>query len=295
MSRYSYPQPRPVRRPGSKRARIEQALLAELDGLRAQSENGRALTTGRFLYYRLVSNGTIAKKEIGKKGGRRPDQDVSLVLSELRWAGVVGFDEIADRSRGIIDGRGYENFLEGAVAAIGSVRLDPWDGVAPLLIVESDSLAGLLERSGYEYRVPLVPSRGQASDGLVYDVVGLVEAGYERVLYVGDLDLSGGQIEDAFQDRVEALAGIELDWRRVALREEQRLDNELPVIQKWDGRLKRYFPAVETEALDQRILLPLIDEALRELLPAGALERAERQEQQQRAQALAALRDGGEE
>jgi hypothetical protein len=34
------------------------------------------------------------------------------------------------------------------------------------------------------------------------------------------------------------------------------------VIQKWDDRSKSYHDAVETEALDQRVLVPLVRDAL---------------------------------
>jgi len=62
------------------------------------------------------------------------------------------------------------------------------------------------------------------------------------------------------------------------------------VIQKWDARRRDYSPAVETEALDQRILLPLIEEAVGELLPAGALDRARAEESRLRGEAVERLR-----
>jgi hypothetical protein len=287
----SHPRSRVARRPGSKLARIEAAALAEIEALRA-AKGGRAWTTVRFIFYRLVAKMVLAKTGVGEKGGRRPDQDVSVVLSDLRWAGVVGFDEIADRSRTIKDFTGWERFADGAAAAVEGVRYDPWGAQrAPLFIVESESLAGLLEPSAYRYRVPLVPSRGQTSDSLVYEVARLARRGHERVLYVGDFDLSGGHIEDSFRDRAEALSGVGLDWRRVALTREQVEAHDLPIIPKWDGRRRDYFPAVETEALDQTILLPLIANSLAELLPDGGLARAERAEQAARRIATAAVRE----
>jgi hypothetical protein len=279
--RYDYPRPRVRRRPGSKAGRIEQAILAEIEELRAASGNGLARTTVRFVYYRLIANGTIAKSEAGEKGGRRPDQDVSVVLSDLRWADVVGFDEIYDRTRGVVDLTGYDSVVEGVLDVIDNVRLDPWAGAAPLLIVESESLAGLVEATAYRYRVPLVPSRGQASDSVAFEVAKWVRAGHDRVLYVGDHDLSGPHIENALCERIEALYGDEIPWRRVALTAEQVAEHDLVVIQKWDGRTKSYHPAVETEALDQRILLPLIEEALAGLLPAE-LDGIEQDEKAQR-------------
>jgi hypothetical protein len=112
---------------------------------------------------------------------------------------------------------------------------------------------------------------------------------HERVLYVGDFDLSGGHIEHSFRDRSEALSGLELDWRRVALTRQQVEANNLSVIPKWDGRGRAYFEAVETKALDQSILLPLIDRALADLLPQADLDRLDRVERQARLLAKAAV------
>ena len=289
---YRYPQPLPQRRSGSKRYRIEQALRAEIEDLREASPSGQALTTTRFLFYRLVAKGIVPKES---NGARRPDQDVSLVLSQLKWAGAVDFSEIVDRSRRVLDFTGYSTILDGVRELIENVRLDPWNGDAPVLVVESESLGGLLEDMAYEYRVPLAAARGQASDGFVLDVVRWVEAGHRRIRYLGDFDLSGGHIENAVCARVEALTGVTLDWQRVALTREQVEDNSLPVIHKSDRRFApnpdgspRKFPAVETEALDQRILLPLVRESLDALLPT-ALREVRRREEEERATLLARL------
>jgi hypothetical protein len=286
--------PRIQRRAGSKLARIERAVLAEIESLRALSDEGQARTNVRFIVYRLISGGVIEKARRDRTGGRRPDQDVSVVLSDLRWSGVVSFEEVKDRTRAILDYTGSRTFLEGAIDALRNVRVDPWDEPAPLLIVESESLAGVLEESAYMYRVPLVPSRGQTSLSLVHEVSLFVRHGHRRVLYVGDFDRSGGEIEQSFRERVERLSGIELDWRRVALTREQVTEHRLPVTDKWDGRHRRHFAAVETEALDQTILIPLIENALAELLPQGALQRVALEEERQREQTIAALREIGE-
>jgi hypothetical protein len=75
------------------------------------------------------------------------------------------------------------------------------------------------------------------------------------VLYLGDYDLSGGQIEDNTRRVLEREVGS-LTWERVALSEQQVADYELPVITKKDRRYKdgRPHEAVETEAISQRVL-----------------------------------------
>jgi hypothetical protein len=93
-----------------------------------------------------------------------------------------------------------------------------------------------------------------------------------------------------FRDRAGTLSRVELDWRRVALTREQ-VEADLPVIPKWEGRRRAHFDAVETEALDQTLLLPLIDRGLANLLPHSALDRVTRVERQARQLAKPPVRE----
>ena len=76
------------------------------------------------------------------------------------------------------------------------------------------------------------------------------------MLYLGDYDLSGGQIEDNHPSALLNAKSGSLTWERVALSEQQVADYELPVITKKDRRYKdgRPHEAVETEAISQRVL-----------------------------------------
>ena len=88
------------------------------------------------------------------------------------------------------------------------------------------------------------------------------------MLYLGDYDLSGGQIEDNTRRVLEREVGS-LTWERVALSEQQVADYELPVITKKDRRYKdgRPHEAVETEAISQRVLIEILRARLAHLLP----------------------------
>jgi hypothetical protein len=280
---YQYPRPRPKRRPGSRPARIEAALLAELDAMRTDN---LLPTSGRFLFYRLESLRIVDKQRLDKDGrpsGRQPRQDVSDVLTELREAQVVGWDEVRDRTRGVLDYSGYANLPDAVRGFVAGVQLDPWRGDPPLLVVESESLAGVLEPLAVEYRVLLVPLGGQGSGGLLGGELPRYLQDGARVLYLGDLDLSGDQIESSARARAEAYAGVRLDWRRLSLTEEQATVYGLEPIVKADKRYRphRWHDAIETEALDQRVLVRIVRAELDRLLPepleaAIAAERAER-------------------
>jgi hypothetical protein len=64
----------------------------------------------------------------------------------------------------------------------------------------------------------------------------------QRVLYVGDFDWYGHQIEAATRRTLEEHSGLSLPWERVAApTEEQVREHDLPVISKADRRYKRYY------------------------------------------------------
>ena len=277
MSGYQYPKPLPTRKVGSMAARIETALLSEISALRA---DGHMPTTGRFLFYRLVAAGLVDKAK------KSAPKDVSMILTQLREAQIVGMSEIVDRSRGVSDFTGWSTIHAAACDSAAAASLDRWHERTPLLIVESNSLAGALEHLAIEYRVVLVPLGGQASCGFLgRELPSYVSEG-TTVLYLGDWDFSGGHIERSARERLEAYAGVRrLSWNRVALTEEQVEEHNLPVTKKYDGRTKTHHDAVETEALDQRVLVPLVRDALEELGP----EEVGVEENRQRAAVLAKL------
>src|SRR5215210_8368138 len=76
-------------------------------------------------------------------------------------------------------------------------RIDLWGGdPPPLILCESRSLAGVLRDIARDYLCPIAATNGQAGGFLHTEIAPLVaEPGGRRVLYLGDLDLSGGHTE----------------------------------------------------------------------------------------------------
>jgi hypothetical protein len=115
--------------------------------------------------------------------------------------------------------------------------------------------------------------------------------GNERlVLYVGDLDLAGGQIEANTRRVLERAAGRSLDWQRLALTERQAEQHGLQPMLKRDNRFTDGRPhrAIEVEALGQTVVTAIIRAGLDELLPEP-LEDVRERERQQRKEARATL------
>jgi hypothetical protein len=145
-----------------------------------------------------------------------------------------------------------------------------------------------LRTTTYEYLVPLAATNGQCGGFLRTGIGPRLVAG-QRVGYLGDQDLCGGQIEANTRRVLEELVG-ELDWQRIAITEQQVRDHDLPVIQKPDNRYSppRVHEAVETEALGQTFIVRLVREWLDAQLPEPLDEERVR-EDAQREQMRAAL------
>jgi hypothetical protein len=227
---------------------------------------GTIPTTPKFLIYEAVSAQVISK---AATGARRYDQDSSEAITWLREQGLIPWEWIRDRTRHIADHLGWASVLEAARAAAAHARLDPWQGRAPLLVVESESLAGLLEPLAEQYRIVLVPVRGQAGGAyLANDVRPYVERGHTEVLYVGDYDKAGADIEGSARQRLERHTGRTLTWTRLALTGEQVAEHNLPRIARYDHRDRQTREVCECEAMPQAILLALVETAVRDRLPA---------------------------
>ena len=135
-----------------------------------------------------------------------------------------------------------------------------------------------------EYAVKLAPTNGQAGGFLHTDIAPVLQPA-DRVLYIGDFDWCGHQIENNTRSVLERLVGGDLNWTRIALTAEQVEQYNLAdkQILKADHRYKpvRHYPAVETEALKQHVVVQIIRDALDAELPAP-LDRVREREARER-------------
>jgi hypothetical protein len=154
--------------------------------------------------------------------------------------------------------------------SVDLARIDCWAGQPPPLIVcESRTFGGVLERTlAAEYLCPVTATNGQVGGFLHTNIAPGLMGNERRVLYVGDLDLAGGDIEKNTR-RVLVRETGEREWMRVALTEEQVSTHALPRVEKIDRRFRppRVQEAVEVEALGQGVVTGIIRAALDQLLP----------------------------
>jgi hypothetical protein len=172
-------------------------------------------TSVRFVYYELVALGIVSKHG---KGTRRPDGEVAYALKHLRDIGLVEWDEITDETRNLTQWAFASSVAEYISDRIDIARIDAWGGEpAPMIICESRSLGGVLQDLSRHYLVSVAPTNGQVGGFLHTDVAPVLVSG-QRVLYLGDWDWQGGQIEANTRRVLEELVGGDLDWERGANR-----------------------------------------------------------------------------
>ena len=163
-------------------------------------------------------------------------------------------------------------------------------------MTESRSLAGMLRPIASEYRVLLAATNGQCAGFLHTKLKGYLSA-IGCVLYLGDYDLAGNDIEANSRQIIKELAGTPPHWERLAITEAQVAEYGLTPIVKKDFRFKppREFEAVECEALSRKkLILDIVRNRLEELLPeplSSVLAREEAQRNTLEAAIKAAIGD----
>lgn len=232
-------------------------------------------TSVRFLFYELVQREIIPKSLPGK---RQPQQYVSDALMELRESGEIPWSWIVDETRSVLRWAKSDSVLGFLRDSITSARISPWgDDSPPLVLVESRSLAGVLRSTSRDYLVQLASTNGQVG-GFLHTDIGPALVAKQRVIYLGDLDHSGRQIEQNTRTVLEQYA--DLDWERLALTDVQV--HGIPSVIKHDKRYRpaRAYEAWETEALGQNVIVGMVRDRLDELLPEPLSSVRVRQRQQ---------------
>jgi hypothetical protein len=241
---------------------------AVLELLREHEASGELPTSNRFLFYELRQRGGPLFGHKSRGQGRSEDQNLSDASKWLRDEGLVPWSWIVDETRSLTAYRHAETVAEYLADTLDVARINCWgDEPPPLILCESRTFGGVLARTlAAEYLCPVTATNGQVGGFLHTNVVPLLEGNERRVLYVGDLDLAGDDIE-ANTRRVLVQAAGEREWKRVALTAGQA--HGLPRVEKTDRRFRppRVHEAVEVEALGQGVVTAIIRAEFDALLP----------------------------
>lgn len=233
--------------------------------------------TLRQLYYRLVSRHLIPNTINSYKR-------LSRLLVKARETGDVPVNCLEDRSRRVL-GRGdsgYTSAEDYLRSKLDSLH-DSWKGYSMpmwedqprnmIISLEKDALSRLVSRVATGYSVRTFPTRGYPSFSFVRQMAGYIEGRlggkHTIVLYFGDFDPSGVDIERDLKDRLEKYGAEDFSVRRVALTSEQIREHSLPPmpVKRSDARSDAFLishgdRAVELDALDPNLFQGLVKQSI---------------------------------
>jgi len=255
---------------------IRAAIVAAL-------EEDRPMTV-RQVFYRLVSNGAIAKTEGEYK------TTVVRLLGEMRRAREIPFGWIADNTRWMRKPT-TDGSLEIALRRTAEAyRRSVWDNQDAYVEVwlEKDALAGVLWKATSPWDVPLMVTRGYPSLSYLHSAAEAIQAkGKPAYLYyLGDHDPSGCDITRAVEEGIREFApGVDLTFERVAVTRDQIRDMRLPTrpTKKTDSRSKGFEgESVEVDAIPPKALNSLVERCIVQHIDPEAHQRLKRVEQAER-------------
>jgi hypothetical protein len=229
--------------------------------------------TVRQVFYRLVSDGVIAKTEGEYK------QTVVRLLAAMRREGVIPFQWIADNTRWMRKTLSFHSVEDALSRAAQTYRRAVWADQSAYVEVwlEKDALAGVLLEATDPWDVPLMVTRGYPSLTFLHSAAEQIAAVGKPcfLYYFGDYDPSGIDIPRKVEDDLRALApDADLKFERVAVNETQVAEWNLPTrpTKRTDARAKHFNgESVEVDAIPPELLRSLVSHAILQHIDAHAL------------------------
>jgi len=233
--------------------------------------------TLRQLYYRLVSRLLIPNTINSYKR-------LSRIMVKAREQGDVPLNCLEDRSRRVL-GRGdygYESAEEYLKKRISSLQdswkkfsMPMWDDQPRnvMICLEKDALSRIVSREANRFSVRTFPTRGYPSFSYVQEMSRYItnQLGGKPtvVLYFGDFDPSGIDIERDLAERLEKYGAEDFEVQRIALTADQIKKYRLPPnpVKMSDARADGFLEehgdrAVELDALDPSLLQTTVRKAV---------------------------------
>jgi len=231
---------------------------------------------------------------------------LTLELGKARIDGVIEWETIEDRTRSVDSNHGSEDDPETFISEIKDMiqnsedyyGLPIWWGQPKRVQVwvEKQALASVFERVARELGVDFVVCRGYPSLSLLYEVSEVLSEASDDVeelivLYFGDFDPSGVDIERSALDHLTSTFGIDVEFERVALRKEQIGEYKLPPApaKKTDSRREQF---LADYGVDWQVELDAIEpDELRRLIRTKVLSHMDRDKKDERDEELDNRRD----
>lgn len=247
--------------------------------------------TVRQIFYQLVSQGVIEKKESEYKG------TVVRLLTIMRKNGEVPYRWIADNSRWMRKPDSHNNIRAALEDSILYYRRSLWrDADAYVEIwLEKEALSGVLYPVTSEWDVPLMVTRGYPSLSFLFEAADAIKRIDKPAFlyYFGDRDPSGVDIPRHVEESIRKLSPYsEVYFECVAVTPEQIKHWHLQTrpTKKTDARAKNFEgESVEVDAIEPGELRALVEDCITGHLGNDALARNKITEQAERESGAAFL------
>lgn len=184
--------------------------------------------TIRQLYYQLVARGHIENTV-------RSYQNIVVLMTKARLAGLIDWDAIEDRTRDVIQRSHWTSGGHLLAACAKQYFEDMWSDqdYRVFVMVEKEALAGVLEPICNEWDCPLLPARGYPSATTLREFAKqrIMNAQQQIVvLHLGDHDPSGMDMSRDLMERLSLFSRerVHIDFRRIALNMDQVEEQQPP-------------------------------------------------------------------
>ncbi len=245
---------------------------ARWTSLRQIVEQQRPMTVRQVFYQATVHN-LVEKTEAGYR-------KVQQALAEMRRAGVLPYDWIADNTRWQRKPRTFSSIEQALNDTARLYRKSLWyDAEAYVEIwLEKDALAGVLLPIKDQYDVALMVTRSYSSLSFLHSAASeMADLDVPTFIYhFGDFDPSGVNAGQKIEQTLREMApNAVIHFERVAVTEQQISEMSLPTrpTKSTDTRSKGFGDiSVELDAIAPDTLRGLAEEVIQRHLPADQLD-----------------------
>jgi hypothetical protein len=224
--------------------------------------------TVRQVFYLATVQDIVEKTDAGYN-------KVQVDLVQMRRAGLLPYDWLADNSRWQRKPRSFDSVEQALTHTAKFYRKDLWASAECYVEIwlEKDALAGVVMPVTASYDVPLMVARGYASLSFLHsaaDYIGQLEVP-TYVYHFGDYDPSGVNAAEKIEQTLREMApGAEVHFERIAVRRWQIEEWDLPTrpTKTSDTRSKNFGDiSVELDAIDPDRLRELVGDVIERHLP----------------------------
>jgi len=178
-------------------------LIQKADQVANQYANQNFDLTVRQLFYQFVSNNWLLNTP-------QAYNRIKDIIKKARLGGLIDWDHITDRTRWTRENSHWNDPADLIDSAVSSYANEKWRGqpIRPVVLIEKDALAGVIDGTCRALDVPYFPCRGYSSISELWALVQNRLLDYIKndqlpvILYLGDHDPSGVDMDRDVQDRL---------------------------------------------------------------------------------------------